>query len=84
MAMIEKTLTGSICPVTLTCVINSRTGLSGTLNFAGGSSAKDYEVLINKPKINGVELISDISFEELGDHALTDNEIFAILKRAGF
>lgn len=83
MAMVEKALTGRISSAGLTGMMNARTGLSGALNL-GGSYAKDYDILINKPKINGVELISDISFEELGDHALTDNEILAILKRAGF
>lgn len=32
----------------------------------GGSSTNDYELLDNKPKINGVELLGDKSLSELG------------------
>lgn len=31
-----------------------------------GKEPGDYEGLINKPRINGVELIGDVSFEDLG------------------
>ena len=45
---------------------------------------KDYEGLINRPHINGVELIGNKSFEELGDQELTNMEILSLLKMAGF
>ena len=32
----------------------------------GGGDSGDYEDLINKPSINGVELLGDVSFKELG------------------
>ena len=44
----------------------------------------DYEKLHNKPSINGVELVQDKSFEELGDHVLTNFEILELMKNAGF
>ena len=31
-----------------------------------GKEPKDYNVLINKPRINGVELVGDVSFTDLG------------------
>lgn len=38
----------------------------------------NYDDLINKPQINGVELVGDKSFEDLGDTPLTNLEIKAI------
>lgn len=40
---------------------------------------KDYEKLINRPKIESVELIGDKSFEQLGLLSITNSEIEAIL-----
>ena len=34
--------------------------------LSGAPAVSNYEKLGNKPKINGVELIGDVSFEELG------------------
>lgn len=47
----------------------------------GGGGSDNYEALRNKPKVNGVELIGDKSFEELQlqEMALTDTEIDEIL-----
>lgn len=49
-----------------------------------GTIESDYERLDNKPKINGVELIQDKSFEDLGGHALTNSEILELMEKAGF
>lgn len=43
----------------------------------GGTS--DYNDLVNKPSIEGVELIGDKTLEELGVEALTPQEIDAII-----
>ena len=43
----------------------------------GGTN--DYNDLINKPSIEGVELVGDKSLEELGVEALTPQEIDAII-----
>lgn len=43
----------------------------------GGTN--DYNDLVNKPSIEGVELIGDKSLEELGVEALTPQEIDAII-----
>ena len=37
--------------------------------------ATDYNTLANKPRINGVELVDDKSFNELGIETATDKEI---------
>ena len=44
---------------------------------AGGTN--DYNDLINKPSIEGVELVGDKTLEELGVEALTPQEIDAII-----
>ena len=74
MAYREISLSGSISVATM----------SGSLNMAERVYENDYEKLHNKPKINGVELIQDKSFEELGDHVLTNFEILELMKNAGF
>lgn len=84
MAIVEKNLTGNVSCTAVAGVLNASAGLTGELITGEKVPQNDYESLINKPKINGVTLISDRSFEELGDHALTDGEIEEILKKAGF
>jgi hypothetical protein len=44
-----------------------------------GEGTKDYEKLINKPRIEGEELIGDKSFEDLHMHVLTNLEIETLL-----
>ena len=41
----------------------------------------DYPSLTGLPRINGVELIDDKSFEDLGEYNLTNMEIQAIFNR---
>ena len=43
------------------------------------NGTNDYNDLINKPSIEGVELIGDKTLEELGVEALTPQEIDAII-----
>ena len=45
-----------------------------------GSGTADYNKLKNKPRIEGVELTGDKSFEDLGATALTNEELEALLK----
>ena len=78
----------------MTAVLDDGEALTGALDDGGGLSAeiekpetvyeKGYEGLINRPHINGVELIGNKSFEELGDQELTNMEILSLLKMAGF
>lgn len=84
MAYREKFLAAQISAETLSGSLNAETPMSGTLKMAKSTPERDYEKLHNKPKINGVELISDKSFEELGDHVLTNFEILELMKNAGF
>ena len=48
--------------------VAEKPAVSGTLSNTPGRQtvASNYEILENKPKINGVELIGDKSFEDLG------------------
>lgn len=41
---------------------------SGELSvfYTGATGTEDYEKLINKPKINGIELLKDVSLDDLG------------------
>ena len=64
--------------------ISASPPLSGELQKSTTVVEKDYEKLRNKPSINGVELIANKSFEELGDHVLTNFEILELMKKAGF
>lgn len=80
----EKFLSAEISAATVTGQLNVSQGMSGSLNMAERVYENDYEKLHNKPKINGVELVQDKSFEELGDHILTNFEILELLKNAGF
>ena len=84
MAYREISLSGDISVATMSGSLNADTGMAGSLNMAERVYENDYEKLHNKPKINGVELIKDKSFEDLGDHVLTNFEILELMKNAGF
>lgn len=84
MAYREKSLSGQFSAETLSGSLNTEAPISGTLKMADRVVEKDYENLKNKPSINGVELVSDKSFEDLGDHVLTNFEILELMKNAGF
>ena len=45
----------------------------------GGADVTDYEALSNKPSINGVTLIGNNTFEQLGLHPVNSNEIHDIV-----
>lgn len=80
----EKFLVAQIRAETLSGSLIAETSVTGTLKMAKSTTERDYEKLYNKPKINGVELIQDKSFEELGSHAMTNFEILELMKKAGF
>lgn len=84
MAYREISLSGSISAAKMSGSLNADAGMSGDLKMAERVYENDYEKLHNKPKINGVELVQDKSFEELGDHVLTNFEILELMKNAGF
>ena len=84
MAYREISLSGNISAVSVSGSLNADTGMSGDLKMAERVYENDYEKLKNKPSINGVELVQDKSFEELGDHVLTNFEILELMKNAGF
>ena len=84
MAYREISLSGNISAVKMSGSLNTDTGMSGDLKMAERVYENDYEKLKNRPSINGVELVQDKSFEELGDHVLTNFEILELMKNAGF
>ena len=84
MAYREISLSGNISAVSMSGSLNADTGMSGDLKMAERVYENDYEKLKNRPSINGVELVQDKSFEDLGDHVLTNFEILELMKNAGF
>ena len=80
----EISLSGNISVAAMSGSMNTETGMSGSLNMAERVYENDYEKLKNNPSINGVKLIQDKSFEDLGDHVLTNFEILELMKNAGF
>ena len=84
MAYREISLSGNISAAKMSGSLNADTGMSGDLKMAERVYENDYEKLKNKPSINGIELVQDKSFEELGDHVLTNFEILELMKNAGF
>ena len=84
MAQREISLSGNISAVSMSGSLNADMGMSGDLKMAERVYENDYEKLKNKPSINGVELVQDKSFEDLGDHVLTNFEILELMKNAGF
>lgn len=81
MAVIEKTLSGSISAAAMSGSLGADTAMSGTLNMAERVYENDYEKLVNKPKINGVELVGNQSFDDLGMSELTALDVFNILNK---
>ena len=84
MAYRESSLSGNISAASVSGSLNADMGMSGDLKMAERVYENDYEKLKNKPSINGVELVQDKSFEDLGDHVLTNFEILELMKNAGF
>lgn len=82
MAYREKYLSGQMSVKTLSGSMNADASMSGNLKMADRVIEKDYEKLVNKPSINGVELIKDKSFEELGCTPMKNSEILEIIKIA--
>lgn len=82
MAYREKSLSGQMSAETLSGSLSTEQSMSGTLKMADRVVEKDYEKFVNKPSINGVELIRDKSFEELGCIPMKNSEILEIIKIA--
>ena len=40
----------------------------------------DYDVLENKPRINGVELVGNKTFEDLGEETISNAELQSIIE----
>lgn len=81
MAYREISLSGNISAATMSGSLNADTGMSGSLNMAERTYENDYEKLVSKPKINGVELVGNQSFDDLGMSELTALDVFNILNK---
>lgn len=53
-------------------------GIAENIEMSGGTN--DYEKLKNKPQINGIELIKNKSFDDLGMSSITNQELEDLLK----
>ena len=53
-------------------------GVEENIGLSGGTN--DYEKLKNKPQINGVELIKNKSFSDLGMDIISNQELEDMLK----
>ena len=53
-------------------------GVEENIGLSGGTN--DYEKLKNKPQINGVELIKNKSFSDLGIDIISNQELEDMLK----
>ena len=82
MAYREKKLTGQISAVSMSAALSASAEMSGTLKQADRVVEKDYEKLINRPSINGVELIKDKSLEDIGCIPMKNSEILSLIKIA--
>ena len=81
MAYREISLSGNISAASMSGSLNAETGTSRSLNMAERAYENDYEQLHNKPKINGVELVGNQSFDDLGMSELTALDVFNILNK---
>lgn len=77
----EISLSGNISAATMSGGLNADMGMSGSLNMAERVYENDYEKLHNRPKINGVELVGNQSFDDLGMSELTALDVFNILNK---
>ena len=81
MAYREISLSGDISAASMSGSLNAETGMSGSVNMAERVYENDYKKLVNIPKINGVELVGNQSFDDLGMSELTALDVFNILKK---
>lgn len=61
--------------------INNDDGINLDIDGSGSGGVTSYPLLKNKPSINGVTLVDDKTFEDLGVNTLTNLEIKAIFDR---
>lgn len=74
--MSELKITGTIVAgISVGGTIAGDVDIGGTVGMPQSVYEKDYDRLINKPKINEIELIGDKSFNDLGLKPLTNIEI---------
>lgn len=60
--------------------ITSKQSLKGELTSPKSVGASDYEELTNKPSIENVILVGDKTFEDLGLHEASNQDILNLFK----
>lgn len=61
--------------------VASSYAVDGIINLGDGrGGTSDYQKLINKPKIEGIELIGDKTFNELGLEECSNEDILAMFQ----
>lgn len=77
----NKKITGKISSGSIIGGMVSRYAVDGTINYGDGrGGTSDYERLINKPRIEGVELIGDMTFSQLNLSKITNSDLEEMLK----
>ena len=61
-------------------VIKARKQLTGNIKEGGSGGTSNYEALSNKPKVNGIELRGNKTFDELGMIECSNQDIEDIFK----
>lgn len=75
-----NTIHGRISSGSLQATLNNASSINlGNVNIPIETVTKNYELLNNKPSINGVELINDVSFETLGREDITNLRLKQII-----
>lgn len=91
-AQVSETLTGTMTgrgtlhgeiatESTLTGELSEKIHLNGEIRLPDEVYIYDYNRLVNKPRLNGVELVNDKDFPEFDMRSMTIEELNSILRR---
>ena len=87
----RQSLVGELSAKSLSGELSANEQLTGTLGLHGTLEGEivnpsavyvyDYNRLVNKPRLNGVELVNDKDFPEFDMRSMTIEELNSILRR---
>ena len=75
------TSTNAADDYTLSQYREAQKDLEEMIDIARDVLVLDYEELVNKPSIEGVELVKNITFSQLGMDRATNEDVLSILRR---
>lgn len=61
---------------------NSRNSLTGTVTIPKSVTTRDYNSLLNLPKINGKTIKGDLTLEDLGIDSVSEDDVKNIVSEA--